>query len=199
VANRGKVCAAGGVAKTTKHSTQHSSGITKWKNVSFKGPANAFFKSLHAEGKDVWRTAYNCYCPHFSFHIKDLAEHFFGGGRLFPPFAGQSTGWPPLLISFYSAVHECVRYAASLVGSSGAIQTRIIDKLNLANNAMTQWVQANRSALSEEEYSKLRSILERYNSVSEDAGKMAYPRMHLSQECVYYDGKEQRRDNLYDF
>jgi hypothetical protein len=90
VAKQGKVCAAGGVAKTksSRRSTvraapsgkvfpskalQHSQGSTKWKNVSFKGPDNAIFKSLHTEGKDAWRTAYSCYCQHFSFHITDLA------------------------------------------------------------------------------------------------------------------------------
>jgi hypothetical protein len=64
---------------------------------------------------------------------------------------------------------------------------------------MTKWVQDNRQALSDEEFAKLRSIVEQYKSVGEDATRMAYPRLHLSQECIYYDGKEQRRDNLHDF
>jgi hypothetical protein len=95
-------------------------------------------------------------------------------------------------------VHECVRYAASLVGSTGAIQTRLITKLNLANEAMREWLQTNREALSDEEYAKFQQIFEHYKTVEADATRMAYSRMHFSRECVYYDGQDRRR-NLDDF
>jgi hypothetical protein len=202
----GQSQAHSGVSKKSGKDKKGSSQIDKkWKDVSWSGAANTYFKSLPRTGKDMLKHAYLHYAvrvpdsirPPMTYHVRYLANFdSFGAGRLFPGYSAH-TAWPSFLTHLYTAVYECVRYASVLVGWDGALQREIVDRCKEARGAFDKWLKDHEESLSSEARDQLRAVFDKYEDIRGVASNLAYPCHQLSDHCVYYDGKGEPGQNYY--
>jgi hypothetical protein len=108
--------------------------------VSWNGAAYALFQPLPAAGKKMLKKADlyhairspNSNQPANTYNVTDLADPAFSRGSLFPGLYYHNA-WPSFLTQLYTSVHEYFRYAASLVGSNGALATQIFHRMHRCN------------------------------------------------------------------
>jgi hypothetical protein len=213
VAQRAKVAEKGkggtqsaGVVEKTKKPAKAPGLDKKWKDVSWKGAAYAFFQPLPAEGKNMLKKAYlfhvirspNSNQPAHTYNVTDLADPAFSRGSLFPVLSSYNA-WPSFLTQLYTSVHECVRYAACLVGSKGAQAKQILDRMHRCNKDFEEFVKKHESELSPSLHKELSTYLTNYQNTYGVEWSMAYPAFQFSESCAYYDGKEIHTQARHDY